>query len=215
MGNFLLLSIVTLQRLNRDVTFCLLISRKTFLVQLIMDAETRCYKSILVTRRDGALYTESYDSNSGLWSTVNSGFVYGDGVSGHARCPIYINWSSREYCKPSRKSVTRACDVDPNDPSLGPYTFVRDHRFRVRYVRADGNEYYVTLSEWVWQNCWIPKSRTKLSMQELEGFEPRLLACQRYVLVVADNVYIAVSEHRHQHMVLYDRETCEQVCAIP
>ncbi|KAG0605363.1 hypothetical protein M758_9G052500 [Ceratodon purpureus] len=188
------------------------------LPQIIMDVELGCYKLILVTLRRKPNYgrtiyfSESYDSVSGVWSTLDSGFVCGDGVLVEERCHVCFDCGLKKICTPRELYFGHY-------PTTRPfYTFVRDHCFKLRLVgvEADGKilSFMAEISESVFQNGWNEKD-TILQAVEMpyEDFDARLLVCTHYVLVIADFSDIDF-EGRHR-MVLHDKETGKVVCDIP
>lgn len=93
----------------------------------------------------------------------------------------------------------------------------------MEFVYDEGEEpdyrgcHFLEMSESVWQNDW--KKSTTTIFYEMEkppkGFETRLLGCERYLLVIADDASSDAFNHRFQRMVLYDRKTCEEAYDIP
>ncbi|KAG0564463.1 hypothetical protein KC19_8G112300 [Ceratodon purpureus] len=205
------------------------------LLQLIMDGELGCYKLILVTQRTkprvGGVeyYSESYDSMSGVWSTLDSGFVYGDGMMRYGRQHVCFDCRLKKFCRPAESGKTVRnpsphvyhSNVVPDDLYYPFHTFVRDHRFKLEFAEVDTDEDNFSSTaevlESVWQNGWNEKSKISLAMEmPCEDFEARLLACTRYILMVTDGGRFADSEHCRQHMALFDRVTCEEtVLNIP
>lgn len=210
---------------RRDIPLSSFFSENTLdteavLLQLIVDSKTGCYELILVTQigisDSGAeVYcSEKYDSKSKLWSTMDSGFVFGDGVLGNERREVYFDCCSKELW--SYDGETFEDEIGGNSESV---TFVKDHRFEIGYVDNYG-EYRDSRSlemvESVWENGWITQPTLSFRMEEPpSGLRTRLFACQRYLLVVADDAPSDVFEHRHQRMLLFDRKTCIAAYDIP
>ncbi|KAG0606212.1 hypothetical protein M758_9G122600 [Ceratodon purpureus] len=199
------------------------------LLLLVMDEELGCYKLVFLTQiinpsRGTVYYSESYDSLRGLWSALDSGFVYGDGVLYGKRCHVCFDCTLKKLCSPAEygKSVRNPHHVYfPNvypDLTFDPFlTFVRDHHFElniVEDVETSTEEHLICkaeISESVWQNGWNEKSMVKLAMKLPYGRdEAGFLTCTRYVFIIAD---LYGSNCRH-HMVLYDRVTSRE-CVLP
>lgn len=162
------------------------------LLLLQMDADGS-YKLILVTgctQFGGPHGSESYDSKSGLWSELNSGIIYGDGVFDCESRPIVFDCASkRMYMEPL--------------PHATDYAFVRDKCFVLTVESAHS---YTKVSECVWENKWNVTSTTPFGPPPTRCQTTRLLVSKRHMLTFA-----AVTEgddkHRLQFLTLFDRET--------
>lgn len=174
-------------RLNEECT--------AILLQLLVDANTGSYKVNMVSRRSDESYeAESYDSNTGRWSTLASGYVCGSGVLNSHYEPIIFDCASKQICKNASFE---------DNPEVEDYLFVGDKCLLLYHDVEERNDYgdlcYRVL-ESVWKNGWSLGSTTNIMLWSESSFEHKLFASKHYLLVIQDG-----------SLLVYERATHEQV----
>ncbi|KAG0587106.1 hypothetical protein KC19_2G141000 [Ceratodon purpureus] len=179
-------------------------------VQLVVDEDTKRYRVILVRRKlgQGACAAQYFDSETGEWSSMVSGLVYGDfGLRGS-------NMSSTEgWENPVVHDCTTGMTHElidylsgERDVDFGCFALVKERLFMLDKSRfPDPHEFIerFTVSEYAWETSVSKVSRKRLiDCNFPRDYQGHLYACKGFLLGIADNC--EEGDDHHQLIRLYD-----------
>lgn len=128
--------------------------RKIVMVHLVVEVDRNMYSVILVSRENigTAFSAHFYSSETGIWSTMDSGLVYGAGCcylwdAGHPGAPYVFDYTTKTLFGLKRSASLASVGV------LW-YSLVKDHLFVLHEsnVRGQCDGYMYLVSEYVWES---------------------------------------------------------------
>lgn len=184
--------------------------RKIVMVQLVVEDDLyNLYRVILVSRVNTgrAFSAHFYSSETGIWSTMDFGLVYGAGCcylwdAGHLGAPYVFDCTTKTLFDLRRSAFLASVGVLR-------YSLVKDRLFVLHEsnVRGQRDGYMYLVSEYVWENSVSNLRKLNVSETPVKVFRPdykyMLFASPGFILLFADNCEKWDEDH-HQLVGLYD-----------